>query len=243
VAAGFKQAENEYSTNKQFMLTTGLQTDDVAWTIGRTQTVRYSSEYGNMQFNNSTIKYTFQVDTGSGLRTLFEQETGIILFNIPVSSYSMGNNYFERISPLSNGSFLQFGASAPATHVFCVEKLPMTDGSFTRIVAVPSVRMLNSTITGPQQITTNYFKLYLPFLQNGTHLYRSQSVTLSGNGITKVIESGVRQIQVTVAFPKGSAGFDNSFFNFDDVTETVNLPSGSVVEFYLGKVLVILGQA
>jgi hypothetical protein len=27
-------AENEYSASKQFMLTTGLQVDDVAWTMG-----------------------------------------------------------------------------------------------------------------------------------------------------------------------------------------------------------------
>lgn len=239
---GARMAENEFSTNKQFMLTTGLQVDDVAWTMGRTQTVRYSSEYGNMQFQKSTIRYTFEVDTGSGFKTLFEQETGIILFNIPVSSYSMGNNYFERISPSSSGSFLQLGSSVPATHVFCVEKLPMAGGSYTRIVVVPSIRMLNSTITGPQQISTNYFKLYLPFLQNGTHLYRSQSVTLSGDGITKVIQSGVKQIRITVDFPNASAGFDSSFFRFDRVIETINLPSGSVVEFYLGKVLVTLGQ-
>jgi len=69
---GSRLAENEYSTNKQFMLTTGLQVDDVAWTIGRTQTVRFSSEYGNLQFQKSTIRYTIQVDNGSGvLKTLF----------------------------------------------------------------------------------------------------------------------------------------------------------------------------
>jgi len=240
---GSRLAENEYSTNKQFMLTTGLQVDDVAWTIGRTQTVRFSSEYGNLQFQKSTIRYTIQVDNGSGvLKTLFQQETGIILFNIPVSSYSMGNNYFERISPSSSGSFLQLGPSAPATHVFCAEKLPMAGGSYTRIVVAPSIRMLNSTITGPQQSSINYFKLYMPLLQNGTHLYRSQSVTLSGDGITKVIESGVKQIRITATFPNNSAGFDNSLFHFASESETINLPAGSIVEFYLGKVLVTIGQ-
>ena len=238
---GTRMAENEFNTNKQFMLTTGLQVDDVAWTMGRTQTVRYSSEYGNIQFKNSTIRYTFEVDTGSGLKKLFEQETGIISFNIPVSSYSLGNNYFERILPSSSGSFFQLGSSAPATHVFCVEKLPMAGGSYLRIVVAPSIRMLNSTITGPQQVSTNYFKLYLPFLQNGTHLYNSQSVTLSGEDITKVIQSGVKQIRITVDFPKSSEGFDANFFRFDRVIENINLPTGSVVEFYLGKVLVTIG--
>ena len=40
-------AKNEFNTNKQFMLTTGLQIDDVAWMMGRTQTIPYSSTYGS----------------------------------------------------------------------------------------------------------------------------------------------------------------------------------------------------
>ncbi|MCJ7714362.1 hypothetical protein MUO66_07900, partial [Candidatus Bathyarchaeota archaeon] len=57
VTAGFantfldaRLAENEFSTNKQFLLTTALQIDDIAWTVGRTQTVRFSSKFGNMKF-------------------------------------------------------------------------------------------------------------------------------------------------------------------------------------------------
>ena len=41
-------AKNEYDANKQFMLTTGLQIDDTAWTIGRTQTIRYTTDFGSM---------------------------------------------------------------------------------------------------------------------------------------------------------------------------------------------------
>jgi predicted lactoylglutathione lyase len=114
VAMGFantfldaRMAENEFSTNKQFMLTTGLQIDDIAWTIGRTQTVRYSSQYGNMKFQSLAVNYTFEVDTGGGWETLFSNTTGMILFNIPVSTYSVSNNYFERIMPTSNGSFFK----------------------------------------------------------------------------------------------------------------------------------------
>jgi hypothetical protein len=261
VAMGFantfldsRMAENEFSTNKQFMLTTGLQIDDIAWTIGRTQTVRYSSQYGNMKFLSPALTYTFEVsyDDGASWVTVFSDSTGMILFNVPVSTYSISNNYFERIMPTSNGSFLQEGPSAPVSHVFCVEKLPMIEGNYTRIAVVPSIRMLNSTIEGLEG-KTNYFKFYLPILDKGDHQYRSQSITMTGKNITKVVESGVNQVRINVTFPNGlpssTQGFDYDFFNFDHTldnyhaSETVALPDeDSVVEFYVGKVIVTLGQ-
>jgi hypothetical protein len=239
-----RMAENEFSANKQFMLTTGLQIDDIAWTIGRTQTVRFSSKYGNVKFQSAALSYSFEVNTTLGWEVLFTNVTGMIMFNIPVSTYSVGNNYFERISPSSNGSFLQQGPSAPVSHVFCVEKLPMNEGNYTRIVVVPSIRMLNSTIAGPQQNATNYVKFYLPTLvPSSTNPYLSQSITMSGNDITKVIKSGVNKVRINVTFPNdGSLGFNSGFFNFDHISETKILPANSVVELYIGKVLVSLGQ-
>ena len=251
VAMGFansfldaRMAENEFSTNKQFMLTTGLQIDDIAWTIGRTQTVRYSSKFGNMKFLSPALNYSFYVDFGDGVWVpVFSEDTGMILFNVPVSTYSISNNYFERIMPSSSGSFLQNGSSAPVSHVFCVEKLPMNEGNYTRIVVIPSIRMLNSTIAGPGGPTsTNYYKFYLPTLMQGNHLYRSQSITMTGNDITKVIRSGVNQVRINVTFPNAGLGFDSDFFNFDHISEIVDLPEDSVVEFYVGKVVVTLGQ-
>ena len=102
-----RMAENEFSTNKQFMLTTSLQVDDIAWTIGRTQTVRYSSRYGQVGFQNDALNYTFEVYSDGGWHQLFNLSTGAIMFNTPVSQYTLGNNYFERIYPTSNGSFVQ----------------------------------------------------------------------------------------------------------------------------------------
>ncbi len=246
VAMGFantfldaRMAENEFSTNKQFMLTTGLQIDDIAWTIGRTQTVRYSSQYGNMKFQSPAVNYTFEVYDGSSWSTLFSNTTGMILFNIPVSTYSVSNNYFERVMPVSNGSFLQEGPSAPVTQVFCVEKLPMKEGNYTRIVVVPTIRMLNSTIVG-QSGATNYTKFYLPTLVQGNHQYRSQSITMTGADITKIVQSGVTRVRISVSYPTAALDFDAGFFNFD--SETVEVPTGSVVEFYIGKIIVTLGQ-
>jgi hypothetical protein len=246
-----RMAENEFSANKQFMLTTGLQIDDIAWTIGRTQTVRYSSKFGNIKFQSAALSYSFEVNTTSGWEVLFTNVTGMIMFNIPVSTYSVGNNYFERISPSSNGSFLQEGPSAPVSHVFCVEKLPMNEGNYTRIVVVPSIRMLNSTIAGPQQNATNYVKFYLPTLDRGASPFLSQSITLTGSNITKIVRSGVNQVRINVTFPNGgsgSLGFDPAFFNFDSTTITLSnttspgITANSVVEVYIGKVLVSLGQ-
>ncbi len=237
-------AENEFNANKQFLLTTGLQIDDVAWTIGRTQTIRYSSKFGTMTFQNATLNYTCEVKIGSNWKTLFSHETGMIMFNMPVEAFSIGNNYFDRISPTSNGSFLQQGSTAPVNHVFGVTNLPMAEGNYTRLVLAPTIRMLNSTIAGPQQGATRYYRFYLPILEPGTHLYRSQSITMTGSAITKIAESGVSQVKITVTYPNGdeSLGFGPSFFKFDHSSEIVNLPGNSVVEFYIGSVIVTLGK-
>jgi hypothetical protein len=240
-----RMAENEFSANKQFMLTTGLQVDDIAWTIGRTQTVRYSSRYGNVKFEPSVLSYTFEVNSSSGPPVNYTMTTGIIMYNMPTSIITYGNNYFERIFPSSN-SFLQNGASAPVAHVFAVEKLPMADGSYTRVVVAPSIRILSST-TGASASQENYTKFFLPSLNEGTNKYLSQSITLAGNDINKVTINNVMQVRITVAFPSASQGFTQDFFNFEKQVITLNstsspiLPSKSVVELYVGKVAVSLG--
>jgi hypothetical protein len=228
-------AENEYSSSKQFMVTTGLQVDNVAWTIGRTQTIRYSSRYGNVKFEPSALNYTFEVYDGSW-HTVLNTTTGIILYNMPTSMITYGNNYFPRFFP-SIDSFLLGGSAAPVTHVFAVEKLPMADGSYTRVVVAPSIRMLTSTVG-----TTTYVKFYLPSLSNGTNLYRSQSLTLTGNGVTKVPKNAVTQVKISVAFPPDSAskGFTQDFFNFT-TPSSLNFSPNSVVELYVGEVTVSLG--
>ena len=238
-------AENEFSSNQQFMLAAGLQIDDIAWTIGRTQTIRFSSKYGNVMFQSSALSYSLEVNSSSGWETVLpDVTTGMIMFNMPISEYNLGNNYFDRIYPSLDGSFLQQGPSASVSHVFAVEKLPMPDGNFTRVAAVSSIRYSDSTIVGPQQSTsTVYYKFYLPALeQSSENPQRSQSITMTGSEITKVIRRDVNQVRITVAFPSGSSGFDSSFFRFDNVQETVNLPAGAVVEFYIGKVILSFGQ-
>ena len=240
----FKVAQNEFESNKQFMKTTGQQIDDIAWTIGRTQTVTYSSRFGDVKLQESVLEYSVSVHTSSGWETLtLPGETGIVLFNMPVSAYSMGNNYFERVPTSADSSFVLFDSSAPVSQVICEEKLPMNDGSYLRIALVPTIRVLESTIAGTQT-----FKFYLPSLQSGNSPYQSQSLTLTGQGISKVTCNDVDQVIISVTFPKAAElGFDESFFSFNSTTVTLDstsspsLAPNSVVEFYVGEVQVSVG--
>jgi hypothetical protein len=258
-----QMAGSEFSGDEQFMLSTGLQIDAVAWTIGATQTVQYTARYAQVTFVPAILNYTFETSTNNGLSWQPVPNstiaTGIILLNIPVASYNLGRNYFERIFPASNGSILQQGASAPVSQVFATEKLPMADGSYARIVTVPVVRLLNFTLAVGTQNQT-YCKLYLPTLVSGLSPHISQSITLKGTSLTKATASGaitnVRINATSLASISNPPGFNLSFFNFDhtvgnstDVahsfaSEVFNMPSGSVwslVEIYTGTVAVSMG--
>ncbi|MEM3627314.1 MAG: hypothetical protein QXZ25_04740 [Candidatus Bathyarchaeia archaeon] len=234
-------AENEFSAMKQFMQTVGLQIDDVAWIPGRAQTVRYASRFGHVDFKSSILKYTIYVNKGGGDVCLTEYSVGALLFNMPVNLYTIRNNHHERIFPSSSGSFVQNGTSALVAHVFVVEKVPMGDGSFVRVVVIPTIRMLNSTISSGQG-STNYAKFYLPILsQPNEHPRHSQSVTLTGVNVRVTTDSDVNSVRIAVSFPRAAEGFDAAFFKFDDTEEIIPFPSKSVVEFYTGEVNVTLG--
>lgn len=232
-----RMAENEFSAMKQFMQTVGLQMDDVAWTIGRTQTIRYASRFGVVNFESLALNYAVYVND-----TFFlgNYSTGVLLFNMPIDKYSMGNNYEERIIPSSDRSFRQVGTTAPVCHVFITEKVPMNDGNYIRVIVAPSIRMLNSTITNGG-VVTNYFKFYLPILKAGVSPRHSQSVSLAGSSVLVDTKSSVTNVTIRVSFQKTSLGFDSQFFNFRSEYEEFIVPSGSIVQFYTGEVTVSLG--
>jgi hypothetical protein len=230
-------AQNEFTTNKQFMLTTGLQIDDIAWTMGRTQTVRYSSIYAQLDFEPQALSYSIEINQNGAWEPVnMSLPTGVILFNMPIHEYTLGNNYFERIFPSSDSAFLQVGPSAPVSQVYVMEKLPMAAGNFTRVVVAPSIRELNSTIG-----SRSYVKFYLPLLTAGANPHLSQSITLIGKNVMQYIRSDVQQVRFKVDFPKADQGFDSGFFPFEYYEEIVDLPPNTVVEFYVGEVTVSLG--
>jgi len=118
----------------------------------------------------------------------------------------------------------------------------MADGGFIRIVVVPIIRVLNTTITTAGK-SENYSKFYLPILSNGTHPWLSQSITLTGKNVSVKTAENVATIKITVSFPNSglARGFDAAFFNFDKTEVVVNVPQNSIVEFYTGEVMVSLG--
>jgi hypothetical protein len=232
-----RMAQNEFNTMQQFMQTTGLQIDDVAWTIGRTQTTRFASKFGQVNFTSVALNYALYVNNTNTWVANFT--TGVLMFNMPTDMYNIANGYMERIFP-SDSSFLQQGASAPVSQVFIIERVPMNDSNSVRIVVAPAIRMLNSTITTGGQ-TTNYYNCYLPILQQGSNPYLSQSITLATKGVNVQTVQNINSIKITVDFPNSALGFDSNFFDFKSTDEEVSAASGSTLEFYTGNVTASLG--
>jgi len=231
-------AEGEFDSSKQLMHSVGLQIDDVAWTVGRTETISYASQYGEVVFAPSALTYNVTVN---GETELYE-ETGALMFNLPTSRYSIANNYTERIFPVQDDSLTLTGTSAPVARVFVVEKLPMADGSYIRVVVVPAVRVLYSNIT--TGATTHYIKMYLPVLSAGEAPRLSQSITLTGESLNAYTVNDVTSINVAVDFQEGSL-FDFAFSTFPfDLEQDISVDFGAgdvVLEFYLSEVSVDFG--
>ncbi len=237
-----QMARGEFSSGQEFMQSTGAQMDNVAWTIGRTETVDYTANYGQVTFAPNVLDYTFEVSNNNGVswQLLYNCTTGMVLYNMPAGTYSLGNNYFSRIIPADNGSFLQWGVSAPVYQVFAVEKVP-SYGNYARIVAVPTVRALNSLIS-----SESYYEFYLPSLVNASSPYLSKSITLTGSNLNMATpSSSINEVRInatsTSTIPLSFSSFNSAFFNFTQTTETVSVPSGSLVEIYNGDVAVAIG--
>ena len=241
-------AEGEFNSSKQMMQTAGLQIDDVAWTVGRTETVNYASQYGFVVLEPSVITYTISVETSQGTIN-FVNTTGALLFNMPTSQYSISDDYWERIFPDPDESLTLTGTSAPVGRVFAIERTPMPDGKYIRVVAVPSIRVLSSAINTSSN--TFYIRMYLPVLTAGESPRLFQSLTFTGESVQANTLDDVLSVNISVDFPRDTAGFDSFFFNFPeesqiiDVPPIVALPSGGyqnvVFELYLSEVSVEFG--
>jgi hypothetical protein len=245
-----RMAESDFNAAKQFMQTLGLQIDDVAWRIGQTETLRYSSRYGDINVLNVNLTYTIEIKTleNPNFYAFYTGNTKFVFFSMPISKYTISNNYYEQIWPSQVSSLTLKGSSAPTSRVFAIQKTSMSDGNYIRVVTAPVIRLINSTIVTATN-STFYFKLYLPLLSNGTAPKKSQSITLTGDSVSVKTQNHITGIRITVDFPQSAAGFNNSFFHFPTVQEVINSPSGypqlpskdCVIELYTGAVDVSLG--
>jgi hypothetical protein len=226
-------AQNEFSLMQQFMQKIGLQIDDVAWIPGRTQTTAYTSKYGSVRVLPSALTYTFYADGSPIPGASFN--VSILMFDMPITLYNLGNNYSQQIFPSTN-SFLQQNASAPICRIFAVEKAPMTDGSFSRIIVAPIIREMDSTTNGAPHI-----QLYLANLVSGSSPQQSQSVTVTGQNLWYNSTSFTNSITISLNFPKTGLGFTPNFFNFDSINKTISVTSTSVAAIFAGQVAVSLG--
>jgi len=238
-----KVAEGDFDSSKQLMQSIGLQIDDVAWTTGRTETIRYATQYGDIEFEPLVVDYTINVTVGEVVHQ-YTYSTGALMFNLPTYRYSISDDYWERIYPDPDESLTLTGTSAPVARVFAIERTPMPDGKYIRVVTVPSIRVLNSSIS-TSTYSTCYIKMYLPILTAGESPRLTQSITLTGESVNASTTNGVSSVNVSVGFPKGvSDDFDSAFFNFPASSQDIAIPSGYdnvVFEFYLSEVSVGFG--
>lgn len=241
-------AESEFSSARQYMQTIGLQIDDVAWTVGRKETVRYSSSYGSVNILQNAINYTISVKTqGNPSYQYFTHNlSSILLFNMPVARYSLADGYYEQVYPQATSSITYSGTSAPVARVFAVEKLipPMSDGNFARIVVTPVIRVSSSSVNSSSN-KVYYIKLYLPVLKAGSAHGSAQSITMTGTSIETRTLSKITSIKVTVNFPLTTPqGFNDAFFHFSSMSQEIPVPPGyndAILELYAGKVETVLG--
>jgi hypothetical protein len=239
-------AEGDFDSSRQLMQSVGLQIDDVAWTTGRTETIRYATQYGDIEFESSVLTYNVTVVTNTST-PVFPNTTGALMFNLPTSRYSISDDYWERIYPDPDENLTLTGTSAPVARVFAIERTPMPDGKYIRVVTAPSIRVLFSSINASDN--TCYVRMYLPVLSAGESPRLSQSITLTGESVKAHTVEYVQSISVTVDFPRGASDdFDSAFFNFASDSESFDFSAfysagydNVVLELYVSEVSVAFG--
>ena len=247
-------AESDYASSQQLMQSVGLQIDDVAWTAGRTETITYATQYGDVELETDVLTYTVSVTTQSGPVAPYVLSTGALMFNMPTYQYSISDDYWIQLypDPSYDTSLTLTGTSAPVARIFEVEEVPMPDGDFIRVVVVPAVRVLYSSINSSSS-NVRYVRIYIPVLTAGESPRLYQSITLTGESVSAKTLNQVTDITVTVDFPKAASGFDDEhFFNFPEDSQVIDVPTivsphddmeydNVVLELYLSEVSVGFG--
>jgi hypothetical protein len=238
-----RSAEYDFVAAKSFMERVGLHIDDVAWVTGRTETVRYTAQNGELDVERAVLRYSIQLYDGTDPSPIseFSFDVGAIFFNIPTSLYSLSDGYFERIHPEISEELVVSGTSGPITQVFAIQphSIPNED-AYLKVAIAPLLRYVVSNVSLPGQ-SISYIRFYLLSPIVGDAPATSQSITLTGKSIALYRASDIDHIQVTVSFPQLDQGYDNNFFQFPQVTQTINVPTGTEFELFMSEVEVNIG--
>ena len=227
-------SESEFDSIKQFMQNTAVQIDDLAWIPGTVQTGRYSSRYGEMEFIPNALNYTIYYRNASGEYLLCYGVSGILAFKMPISRYSISDNYFELVYP-TNNSLVFEGATAPIARVYIIERA--VAGNYIRIILNPCIRLVESNFGGEK-----HYRLYLPTLYSEESPKQHKTATFKSTQLINYRigqNLGVTKIRIVVT----PLIYDAEFFGFSpsEMEKTINIDSGSVVEAYISRVGVSIG--
>jgi len=215
--------KSEWEYMRTYMTALQNAVDDVAWMLGKTRSLQFSMSNGFMFAEPDALNYSVLVDKGSGYVSLVENiTTGVLGYKTFIYDYSLGGDYYEAIRP-NEQSFSHTGGAKPFTYLFGVEKIPMADGDFLRLVLAPTVTVLSFEVGGEQR----YRVLIVKLSGTGTQAGRDR-VTVTGVSYEVETADNVNALKVTVGFPK--TGYDNTFFNFQETSTVIDVPDGSVVE-------------
>ena len=233
-----RENENDYEFAKVFMNTVGLQMDEVAWRPSQRESIQYTSQYAELYVREVILRYEIIVKhVGSTNETIITTiDCNGLFFSIPVSRYSLGNDYFANIQPDSMISLVQMNTTSPIVRVFAVQKNPIVnENDYIRIGIVPLIRGIPFSITSGVS-KTNYLKLFIVRINKGTETGgQPKTIALTGVSVNAQVFSDVEYIKVNLSFPKGPEGYSNEFFRFPETSQIINYGSEGVnLELYVG---------
>ena len=228
-----RNGEADFESAKIFMKTIGLQVDDVAWTQGRVDTVRFASEFGLLQYVPNALRYDVTyIDSTELVVGTSTFTSSIFMFNMPTIKYSLSDGYYELLLPSTEPNLIDSGVSAPVMKVFARQLYEAGDSDFIRVAAVPMIRMREHTVTVDTS-TKSFVSLYIPRL-DGKATASKSIIVLSGKNVIPQTILNVKKITVTVTYLDSNYG--SNFYNFPLVQPDIILTNPSTVQAFEGVV-------
>jgi len=228
-----KNGEADFESAMIFMKTVGLQVDDVAWTQGRVDTVRFSSEFGLLQYVPDALRYDITYsDSANVVVGTSTFTSSIFMFNMPTIKYYLSEGYYELLLPSTEPALVDSGVSAPVMKVFARQLYQAGNSDFIRVAAVPMIRMREHTVTVGSS-TKSFVSLYLPKLDGKATASKSM-IVLSGKEIKPETFLNVKKITVTVTCL--NPNYSSNFFHFQSASQEITLTNPSTVQTFEGVV-------